>query len=111
MTDTLSLLRDLLIAQRDSPELCTVPSGLLEQAETTLATLKKEHLQTGDESIIQKHEALVTVLDDIQEERAERIWNMAYHQADDTRTMSQQERFIFNILAENAAKLRGISYD
>lgn len=108
-SDILSMLRDLLIAQRDCSTLCTVPSGLLEQAETTLATLKKEYQQSGDESIIQKHEALVTVLDDLQEERAERIWLMAYHQADDVRAMNQQERFIFDILAENAAKLRGIA--
>lgn len=109
MSDTLSLLRDLLIAQRDSPELCTVPSGLLEQAEKTLEALKQEYQQSGDESILQRHEALVTVLDDLQEERAERIWLMAYHQADDVRAMNQQERFIFDILAENAAKLRGIA--
>lgn len=108
MSDTLSLLRDLIIAQRGCSELCTVPAGLMEKAENTLEALKKEYQITGDESIKQKHESIVIVLDEIQEERAERIWNMAYHQADDVRAMNQKERFIFDILTENAAKLRGI---
>ena len=109
MTDTLSLIRDLLIAQRDSSTLCTVPAGLMDQAERTLENLKLQYRQTGDDRISELHESIATVLDELQEHRAEMIWEMAYYQVENTKALTDKERFIFDILAENAAKLRGIA--
>ena len=39
MSDTLYLLRDTLLDQRDNPELVHLPAGILDQAERHLADL------------------------------------------------------------------------
>lgn len=108
MSDILPLLRDLLLSQRESAELIPVPAGLMDQAEKQLTEFEGRY-KSGDESVMNLHEAISTVLDEIQEERAEKIWDMAYTQADPVKALTEEERFIFIILSENAAKLRGIS--
>ena len=109
MSDTLYLLRDTLLAQRDSSELVHLPAGILDQAERHLADLKTKWQSTGDEQVMNEHEAIVSALESLQEERAERIWYMAYHQADDTRAMTVNEQGIFETLRSLAAQLRGIA--
>jgi len=109
MSDTLYLLRDTLLAQRDSSDLIPLPAGLVDQAERHLADLKTKWQTTGDEQVMNEHEAIVSALESLQEERAERIWYMAYHQADDTRAMTANERLLFEALVAMAAQLRGIA--
>lgn len=108
MSDILPLLRDLLIAQRESPELISIRSGLMDQAEITLEELKIQYKKSGDTSIMEKHEAIANALDELQEERAEKIWDMAYHQADPVKAFTGTEKIAFSVLVEMAAKLRGI---
>ena len=109
MSDTLYLLRDTLLAQRDSSELVHLPAGILDQAERHLADLKTRWQATGDEQIMNEHEAIVSVLESLQEERAERIWSMAYTQASPVNAMTQRERMMFEALVSMAAHLRGIA--
>ena len=109
MSDTLYLLRDTLLAQRDSSELVQLPAGIMDQAERHLQELKTQWQATGDELTMNEHEALVSALEALQEERAERIWYMAFHQADDTRAMTVNEQGIFETLRSLAAQLRGIA--
>lgn len=109
MSDTLFLLRDTLLAQRDSPELVPLSAGILDQAERHLADLKTRWQATGDEQIMNEHEAIVSVLEALQEERAERIWSMAYTQASPVNAMTQRERMMFEALVSMAAQLRGIA--
>lgn len=109
MSDTLFLLRDTLLAQRDSPELVPLSAGILDQAERHLADLKTRWQATGDEQIMNEHEAIVSVLESLQEERAERIWSMAYTQASPVNAMTQRERMMFEALVSMAAQLRGIA--
>ena len=109
MSDTLYLLRDTLLAQRDSSDLVPLPAGILDQAERHLAALKTKWQTTGDEQIMNEHEAIVSALENLQEERAERIWSMAYTQADPVSAMTANERLLFEALIAMAAKLRGIA--
>ena len=109
MSDLLPLLRDLLLKQRESPELISIRSGLMDQAEITLEELKIQYKKSGDASIMEKHDAIANALDELQEERAEKIWDMAYHQADPVKAFQPHEREAFFVLTEMAAKLRGIS--
>lgn len=110
MSDTLFLLRDMLLEQRDSSDLVHLPAGLLDQAERHLADLKTQWQATGDEQIMNEHEALVSALEALQEERAERIWSMAYAQVvDHYHAMTVSERGLFEALRTMAAKLRGIA--
>jgi len=109
MSDTLYLLRDTLLAQRDSPDLIPLPAGILDQAERYLANLKSQWQVTGDEQVLTEHEAVVSALESLQEERAERIWSMAYTQADPVSAMTANERLLFEALVAMAAKLRGIA--
>ena len=109
MSDTLYQLRDTLLDQRDNPELVHLPAGLVDQAERYLSDLKTQLQATGDEVVRDEHEAVVSALENLQEERAERIWDMAYHQADDTRAMTVNEQGIFETLRSLAAQLRGIA--
>lgn len=108
MSDILPLLRDLLLEQRESPELVSIRSGLMDQAEITLEELKIQYKKSGDASIMEKHEAIANALDELQETRADIIWSMAYHQSDETRGLTEREKSIYTCLTENAAKLRGI---
>ena len=108
MSDTLFLLRDTLLAQRDSSELVHLPAGILDQAERHLQELKTQWQATGDEQVMNEHEALVSALEALQEERAERIWSMAYTQADHTHAMTATERNLFEALVTMAAQLRGV---
>ncbi len=109
MSDTLFLLRDTLLAQRDSPELVPLSAGILDQAERHLADLKTRWQATGDEQIMNEHEAIVSALEALQEERAERIWSMAYTQADHTHAMTEDEKTLFDALRILATQLRGIA--
>ena len=109
MSDTLYLLRDTLLAQRDSSELVHLPAGILDQAERHLQELKTQWQATGDEQIMNEHEAIISALESLQEERAERIWAMAYTQASPVNAMTQRERTMFEALVAMAAKLRGIA--
>ena len=109
MSETLPLLRDTLLAQRDSPDLIPLPAGILDQAERYLANLKSQWQVTGDEQVLTEHEAIVSALESLQEERAERIWSMAYTQADPVSAMTANERLLFEALVAMAAKLRGIA--
>jgi DNA replication initiation complex subunit (GINS family) len=109
MSETLSLLRDTLLAQRDSPDLIPLPAGILDQAERYLANLKSQWQVTGDEQILSEHEAIVSALENLIDERAERIWSMAYTQADPVSAMTANERLLFEALVAMAAKLRGIA--
>ena len=109
MSDTLYLLRDTLLAQRDSSDLIPLPAGLVDQAERHLADLKTKWQITGDEQVMNEHEAIVSALESLQEERAERIWAMAYTQASPVNAMTQRERTMFEALVAMAAKLRGIA--
>jgi len=108
MSDTLYLLRDTLLAQRDSSELVQLPAGIMDQAERHLADLKTKWQITGDEQIMNEHEAIVSALESLQEERAERIWSMAYTQADHVHAMTEDEKTLFDVLRILAAQLRGI---
>lgn len=109
MSETLSLLRDTLLAQRDSPDLIPLPAGILDQAERYLANLKSQWQVTGDEQILSEHEAIVSALENLIDERAERIWSMAYTQADPVSAMTANERLLFEALVAMAAKLRGVA--
>lgn len=109
MSDTLFLLRDTLLAQRDSSDLVQLPAGILDQAERQLADLKTKWQATGDEQEMNEHEAIVSALENLQEERAERIWSMAYTQADHVHAMTEDERTLFDALLILAAQLRGIA--
>jgi len=109
MSETLSLLRDTLLAQRDSPDLIPLPAGILDQAERYLANLKSQWQVTGDEQVLTEHEAVVSALESLIDERAERIWSMAYTQADPVSAMTANERLLFEALVAMAAKLRGIA--
>ena len=109
MSDTLYLLRDTLLAQRDSSDLVHLPAGILDQAERHLADLKTKWQTTGDEQIMNEHEAIVSALESLQEERAERIWSMAYTQASPVNAMTQRERTMFEALVSMAAQLRGVA--
>ena len=109
MSDTLYLLRDTLLAQRDSSELVHLPAGILDQAERHLQELKTQWQATGDEQIMNEHEAIISALESLQEERAERIWAMAYTQASPVNAMTQRERTMFEALVLMAAQLRGIA--
>lgn len=109
MSDPLFLLRDTLLAQRDSSELIHLPTGILDQADRHLQELKTQWQATGDEQVMNEHEALVSALEALQEERAERIWSMAYTQADPVSAMTANERLLFEALVAMAAKLRGIA--
>lgn len=109
MSDTLFLLRDTLLAQRDNPELVHLPAGIMDQAERHLADLKTRWQATGDELTMNEHEAIVSALESLQEERAERIWSMAYTQASPVNAMTQRERMMFEALVSMAAQLRGIA--
>ena len=109
MSDTLYLLRDTLLAQRDSPDLIPLPAGILDQAERYLANLKSQWQVTGDEQVLTEHEAVVSALESLIDERAERIWSMAYTQADPVSAMTANERLLFEALVAMAAKLRGIA--
>ena len=109
MSDTLYLLRDTLLAQRDSSELVHLPAGILDQAERHLQELKTQWQATGDELTMNEHEAIVSALESLQEERAERIWSMAYTQASPVNAMTQRERMMFEALVSMAAQLRGIA--
>ena len=108
MSDTLFLLRDTLLAQRDSSELVHLPAGILDQAERHLQELKTQWQATGDELTMNEHEAIVSALENLQEERAERIWSMAYTQASPVNAMTQRERTMFEALVSMAAQLRGV---
>lgn len=109
MSDTLYLLRDTLLDQRDNPDLVHLPAGLVDQAERHLADLKTKWQATGDEQIMNEHEAIVSALESLQEERAERIWAMAYTQASPVNAMTQRERTMFEALVTMAAQLRGVA--
>ena len=109
MSDTLYLLRDTLLAQRDSSELVQLPAGIMDQAERHLQELKTQWQATGDELTMNEHEALVSALEALQEERAERIWSMAYTQADHTHAMTEDEKTLFDALRILAAQIRGIA--
>ena len=109
MSDTLYLLRDTLLAQRDSSELVHLPAGILDQAERHLADLKTQWQATGDEQIMNEHEAIVSALESLQEERAERIWSMAYTQASPCHAMTEDEKTLFDTLRILAALLRGVA--
>ena len=109
MSETLSLLRDTLLAQRDSPDLIPLPAGILDQAERYLQELKTQWQVTGDEQVLTEHEAVVSALESLIDERAERIWSMAYTQADPVSAMTANERLLFEALVAMAAKLRGIA--
>lgn len=109
MSGTLFLLRDTLLDQRDSSELVHLPAGLLDQAERHLSELKTKWQTTGDEQIMNEHEAIVSALESLQEERAERIWSMAYTQANQVTSMTAAERNLFEALVAMAAQLRGIA--
>lgn len=109
MSDTLYLLRDTLLYQRDSSELVHLPAGIVDQAERHLADLKTKWQATGDEQIMNEHEAIVSALESLQEERAERIWAMAYTQASPVNAMTQRERTMFEALVTMAAELRGVA--
>jgi len=109
MSETLPLLRDTLLAQRDSPDLIPLPAGILDQAERYLANLKSQWQVTGDEQVLTEHEAVVSALESLIDERAERIWSMAYTQADPVSAMTANERLLFEALVAMAAKLRGIA--
>ena len=109
MSETLSLLRDTLLAQRDSPDLIPLPAGILDQAERHLSDLKTKWQTTGDEQVMNEHEAIVSALESLQEERAERIWAMAYTQASPVNAMTQRERTMFEALVLMAAQLRGVA--
>lgn len=109
MSDTLFLLRDTLLAQRDSSELVHLPAGILDQAERRLQELKTQWQATGDEQVMNEHEAVVSALENLQEERAERIWSMAYTQASPVNAMTQGERQMFETLVMMAAQLRGVA--
>ena len=109
MSDTLYLLRDTLLAQRDSSDLVPLPAGILDQAERHLSDLKTKWQTTGDEQVMNEHEAIVSALESLQEERAERIWAMAYTQASPCHAMTATERNLFEALVAMAAKLRGIA--
>jgi DNA replication initiation complex subunit (GINS family) len=109
MSDTLYLLRDTLLAQRDSSELVQLPAGIMDQAERYLADLKTKWQATGDELTMNEHEAIISALESLQEERAERIWAMAYTQASPVNAMTQRERTMFEALVSMAAQLRGVA--
>ncbi len=109
MSETLSLLRDTLLAQRDSPDLIPLPAGILDQAERYLANLMSQWQVTGDEQVLTELDAIVSALESLQEERAERIWSMAYTQADPVSAMTANEQGIFETLRSLAAQLRGIA--
>ncbi len=109
MSDTLYLLRDTLLAQRESSELVHLPAGILDQAERYLSDLKTQWQATGDEQIMNEHEAIVSALESLQEERAERIWAMAYTQADHVHAMTDDEKTLFDALRILAAQLRGVA--
>jgi len=109
MSDTLYLLRDTLLDQRDNPELVHLPAGLVDQAERHLQELKTQWQATGDEQIMNEHEAIISALESLQEERAERIWAMAYTQASPVNAMTQRERTMFEALVLMAAQLRGVA--
>ena len=108
MSGTLYLLRDTLLAQRDNPELVHLPAGIMDQAERHLADLKTRWQATGDELTMNEHEAIVSALESLQEERAERIWSMAYTQADHGHAMTEDEKTLFDALRILAAQLRGV---
>lgn len=109
MSGTLYQLRDTLLDQRDNPDLVHLPAGLVDQAERHLADLKTKWQATGDEQVMNEHEAIVSALESLQEERAERIWSMAYTQASPVNAMTQRERTMFEALVSMAAQLRGIA--
>jgi DNA replication initiation complex subunit (GINS family) len=109
MSDVLYILRDSLLAQRESSDLVPLPVGILDQAERDLADLKTKWQATGDEQIMNEHEAIVSALECLQEERAERIWSMAYTQASPVNSMTLNEQKVFDSLVALAARLRGIS--
>lgn len=108
MNDTLLLLRDTLLAQRHEPELIPLPAGIFAQTDRQLADLKTCWQATGDDIVKDTHEAIVLAREDLQEERAERIWAMAYTQADASPAMTESEKDLFEMLRSMAARLRGI---
>ena len=108
MSDTLSLLRNTLLEQRETADLIKLPAGLITQAEEHLQKLKTEYQQTGADEIADRHEALASSLDDLQETRADLIWSMAYNHTGPTKHMTDNEREIFDQLVPLGARLRGV---
>ncbi len=107
--DTLSILRDALIAQRDSCKLINLRQDLFDQAESQLQALKTKYKETGDVDVMEEHEAIISVLDEIRELRADIIWGMAYIGDTETGNLTPREKALYDPLPIFAAKLRGIA--
>ena len=108
MTEPLALIRGVMLDQRATSDLVRLPVGLMDQVDRELGALKTQFQVTGDESIRDHHEAIVTALGELQETRADIIWALAYSQSGDTSAMSPTENRIFQTLVDMAACLRGI---
>lgn len=108
MSDILPILRDLLLAQRGCSKLCSIPVGLMDQADAALADLKSLYATSRDEQVMNLIESVATTLDELQEERALIIWWMAYNQEEPERTFQDHEQAMFSDLVDMAAKIRGI---
>ena len=113
-SDTLYILRDALIAQRDTPCLIAIPRNLLDQVETHLEFLKARYKETGSKEIMEEHESIVAVLEEIQELRADIIWN-AVRFCDESfacdaevGNLTEREKEIFEPLCRLSMKLRGM---
>lgn len=105
--NALPLLRNIVLAQKETPGLVPYPASLQTQTEHEINTLR-EQWRAGDEEALDRHEAIVNTLDDIQELRAQIVWEMAYSQTPSTREMTESEKQIFEQLLPLAAKLRGV---
>lgn len=113
-SDILYILRDAVIAQRDSSKLITIKQELIVESVHRLDILKTQFKVTGDEDIKEEHEALVSVLEEIQELRADIIWN-AVRFCDESfacdaevGNFTEREKEIFEPLCRLSMKLRGM---
>jgi len=108
MTDLLTTIQGYRRDQLTSPGLIEIRSDIMRSAEVALENLERRYRDSGSEAVMLDHEALATALDDLQEMRAEIVWQGAYDGAL-LYHMTETEAAAYDQLRPIAAKLKGES--
>ncbi len=107
MIDILDTLNDIRREQFSQPgELILIRSDVMQKAEEEIIKLKKTWVETGNQIAVDRHDAIVNVIDEIREARARIVIDMAFT-GDYPVNMMAHEVDVFEQLCPLMGQLRG----
>lgn len=108
MTDLITEICSIRLEQKESRHLLpgSQITKWIEQAEDRLTHLKQINPAAESEEYFEA-DCIISNLDEIQEMRADIIWDLAFYGSGDVSLMTDRESAIYKTLSEKACELRG----